>query len=302
MEVILAHKHPEAVELIFSIPLDFTNTKVKQIKQVEVFQDRYDNQFYVAVTYEQESPPYIDNGYYQAFDLGITKHTAVNSSGKFLETTVKRPDKYWLQHIRSLQQRRDHCLKNSRRHRLLSQRLRSIQRKNANQTKDWQHKQSKKLLQNTKANTLIVGDLSVKKMVSNRKNSQKYKYQKSLNRGVYNTGHLGRFVELLTYKARLIGKRVIVVDERFTSKTCAFCGHKKEHMPLSERTFHCEICGIVIDRDQNSAINIMKRFLSHNALCTGYQQFLISVDNLRQTIYDKKKFSRSPVRTGSLIS
>ncbi|MHA1444768.1 MAG: hypothetical protein ACTSR4_08485, partial [Candidatus Hodarchaeales archaeon] len=62
------------------------------------------------------------------------------------------------------------------------------------------------------------------------------------------------------------------------------------------------ICGIVIDRDQNSAINIMKRFLSHNALCTGYQQFFISVDNLRQTIYDKKKFSRSPVRTGSLIS
>ncbi|MHA1947290.1 MAG: RNA-guided endonuclease InsQ/TnpB family protein [Candidatus Hodarchaeales archaeon] len=294
-----SHKNPEKVELIFSIPFDFTST---QVKQVEVFQERYDHQFYVAVAYEQEEPAYIDNGYYQAFDLGIIKHTAINSSAKFLETVVKRPDKYWQQNIRSLQQRRDHCLKNSRRHRLFSQRLRSIQRKSANQTKDWQHKQSKNLIQNTRANTLIVGDLSAKKMASNKKNGKKHKYQKSLHRGVHNTGHLGRFVELLTYKAKLIGKRVIVIDERATSKTCAFCGHKKERMPLSERTYHCEICGIVIDRDQNSAINIMKRFLSHNALCTGYQQFISSVDNLRQTVYGKTKVSRSLVNMGSAIS
>ncbi|MHA1542840.1 MAG: RNA-guided endonuclease InsQ/TnpB family protein [Candidatus Hodarchaeales archaeon] len=294
-----SHKHTENVELVFSMPFDFTNTPVKQ---VEVFQDRYDQQFYVAVTYEQEEPPYIDNGYYQAFDLGIIKHTAVNSSAKFLETTVRRPDKYWQQYIQSLQQRRDHCLKNSRKHRLFSQRLRSIQRKCVNQTKDWQHKQSKKLLQNTKANTLIVGDLSVKKMASNKKNGKKHKYTKSLHRGVHNTGHLGRFVEYLTYKAKLVGKRVIVIDERATSKICAFCGHKKAHMPLSERIYHCEICGIVIDRDQNSAINIMKRFLSHNALCTGYQQFISSVDNLRQTVNGKTKVSRSFVISGSVIS
>lgn len=37
-------------------------------------------------------------------------------------------------------------------------------------------------------------------------------------------------------------------------------------------------CGNRIDRDRNSAINIMTRYLSQNALWTGYQQF---VDNLR---------------------
>ncbi|MHA1948189.1 MAG: RNA-guided endonuclease InsQ/TnpB family protein [Candidatus Hodarchaeales archaeon] len=227
------------------------------------------------------------------------KHTAVNSSGKFLETTVKRPDKYWQQHIQSLQQRKDHCLKNSRRHHLFSQRLRSIQRKSANQTKDWQHKQSNRLLDNTKANTLIVGDLSVKKMSSNKKNGKNYKYTKSLHRSVHNTGHLGRFIEYLTYKAKLVGKKVIVIDERATSKTCAFCGHIKEQMPLSELTYHCEICRIVIDRDQNSAINIMKRFLSRNALCTGYQQFTSSVDNLRQTVNDKTKVSQLSINMGS---
>ncbi|WP_369798615.1 zinc ribbon domain-containing protein [Methanosarcina sp. WH1] len=55
---------------------------------------------------------------------------------------------------------------------------------------------------------------------------------------------------------------------------------KKRHdLPLWERTIKCD-CGNVIDRDRNSAINIMERFLSQNALWTGYQRFS---DNLRQT-------------------
>ena len=128
-------------------------------------------------------------------------------------------------------------------------------------------------------------------MVTTKKNGQKSKYRRNLNRGVHNTGYLGRFVELLTYKAKLIGKRVIVIDERATSKTCAFCGHKKELMSLSIRTYHCENCGIKIDRDQNSAIIIMNRFLSLNALWTGYRQFLYTIDNLRQTVKDKTKVS-----------
>jgi ribosomal protein L37AE/L43A len=100
-------------------------------------------------------------------------------------------------------------------------------------------------------------------------------------RGVHNTGHLNRFVELLTYKAKLLGKRVITIDERNTSKICSVCGHKKSRMPLYQRIYHCKSCGTVLDRDQNSAINIMKRFLSHNALWTSYQYFEKNVRNIR---------------------
>jgi putative transposase len=34
---------------------------------------------------------YRDNGLYQAFDLGVTRHVGVNSHGKFIEFTVARP-------------------------------------------------------------------------------------------------------------------------------------------------------------------------------------------------------------------
>ncbi len=212
--ITFSHKHPNETKLQFNTPFNLTTL---DIKQVEIFQDKYEKKFYLTVSYEQDEPPFIDNGFYQAFDLGITKHTAVNLQGKFLETTIRRPDKYWEKSIRLLQQRKDHCKKGSQRQRLLNQRLITLKRRSANQAKDWQHKQSKKLLQNTKANTLIVGDLSVKQMAVSKKRKKTAKYQKSINRGVHNSGHLGRFVELLTYKAKLMGKRVIAIDERGTS-------------------------------------------------------------------------------------
>ncbi|MFX0211293.1 MAG: zinc ribbon domain-containing protein, partial [Candidatus Hodarchaeota archaeon] len=124
------------------------------------------------------------------------------------------------------------------------------------------------------------------------------KYQKNVNRGVHNTGHLARFIELLTSKAKKLGKRVTVIDERYTTKTCSVCGHIKEQMPLSERIYHCEVCGIVRDRDQNAAINIMKRFLSCNALWTGYQYFISHTDNLRHTVKGKTKVSPHLVGEG----
>ncbi len=283
-----SHKHPKKTELVFFVPFDFTGYIVKQI---EIFHDRNDKRFYLAINYEQDDPPFIDNGLYQAFDLGITKHTAVNLHGKFLESTVKRPDKYWEPKIHSLQRRRDHCKKTSRRHKLYTQRLTTIQQKCRNQTKDWQHKQSLNILKNTKSATIIVGDLSPKQMTRKNKNVLGMKYQKSLNHGVHNTGHLGRFIELLTYKGQKLGKRVIIIDERDTTKTCFVCGHKKEILPLSERIFQCENCGTILDRDQNSAVNIMKRFLSLNALWTGYQYFNNHIDKLRQTVKDKTKVS-----------
>jgi hypothetical protein len=54
---------------------------------------------------------YIDNGLYQAFDLGIGKQTAVNIDGKFFEVKNRRPEKYWEKKIEKAQSRLDHCKK-----------------------------------------------------------------------------------------------------------------------------------------------------------------------------------------------
>jgi putative transposase len=254
------------VPLMFDISKEFT-----RVYQVSVFKD--DEKYYISIVYEAPEKPYVDNRLYQAIDLGIDKTvTAVNMPGKFFEANNPRPDKYWNPKVNAIQSRRDHCKNGSNKWKHLHKAMNKRKKKCSNQIKDSQYKLSIKMVDNTRANTLIVGDLNVKKMPKSKRATS------GLNRSTQNNGYLSRFVRFLTYKAQLVGKKVIEIDERNTSKRCYVCG--KEHdMPLWKRTMECD-CGNVIDRDRNSAINIMIRFLLQNAMWTGYQQF---VDNLRKT-------------------
>ncbi len=266
-KIVLSHKH-NAVKLSFEIPRKFSFAKVKQ---TAVYQK--DKQYWLSVTYEYKTPEYIDNERYFAIDLGITNIvSAVNDEGRFLQVKNKRPDKYWEKPVSELQGRRDHCKKFSKKWKTLNARLKFCIKKGTNQLKDFQHKLSHKLINGVKANTIIVGDLSIKEMC------KKNKYLKALHKSLHNTGTLSRFTQFLTYKAKKVGKKVIEIGERGTSKTCSACGNQKE-MPLYQRVYSCQ-CGNSIDRDKNSAILIMSRFLSQNGLWTAYRQF---VGNLRQT-------------------
>ena len=84
---------------------------------------------------------------------------------------------------------------------------------------------------------------------------------KSLNRAVFNDWGLSTFMQMLVYKCQLNGKEVVELDERNTSKMCSECGNL-QNMPLWKRTYCCVECGLVMERDDNSALNILKRFLA----------------------------------------
>lgn len=61
----------------------------------------------------------------------------------------------------------------------------------------------------------------------------------------------------LAYKAERAGVRLIVADRWFaSSKTCSGCGTAKAKLALSERTYVCTACGLVLDRDENAARNL----------------------------------------------
>ena len=84
---------------------------------------------------------------------------------------------------------------------------------------------------------------------------------KYLNRAVYNDWGLYTFIEMLIYKCQLYGKEFVILDERNTSKMCSGCEHLQD-MPLWKRTCTCPKCELVMDRDENSAVNILTRFLA----------------------------------------
>ncbi|MGY5852205.1 MAG: zinc ribbon domain-containing protein [Candidatus Thorarchaeota archaeon] len=50
---------------------------------------------------------------------------------------------------------------------------------------------------------------------------------------------------------------------------CPRCGHKKSEFSLSERIYHCEQCGLRIDRDLNAARNLVTVSLPETLTACG---------------------------------
>ena len=65
------------------------------------------------------------------------------------------------------------------------------------------------------------------------------------------------FKEFLTYKCKDRGIEVVLADKFFPStKKCSNCGNK--YNIGSSETYKCPICGFIIDRDLNAAINLSR--------------------------------------------
>ncbi|MDQ1027102.1 putative transposase [Streptomyces umbrinus] len=94
--------------------------------------------------------------------------------------------------------------------------------------------------------TVVVEDLNVTGMVKNRR----------LARHIADAG-FGEIRRQLGYKAKRNGCRTVAANRWFpSSKTCSGCGVVKAKLPLHIRTFECDACGLVIERDANAALNL----------------------------------------------
>jgi len=70
------------------------------------------------------------------------------------------------------------------------------------------------------------------------------------------------FVRQLEYKANWYRRKIIKVPTFYpSSKTCSSCGNIKETLTLSERIYHCECCGLEIDRDYNARKSKLKKYI-----------------------------------------
>jgi putative transposase len=115
----------------------------------------------------------------------------------------------------------------------------------SNQRKDYLNKLAHNLT--TRYDRIALEDLRITNMVRNP----------HLAKSILDAGW-GYLVQRLTYKAASAGRVVVLVDPRYTSKTCSQCGHIFESLSLADRWIDCA-CGLSLDRDHNAAINILKR-------------------------------------------
>ncbi|WP_406368636.1 IS607 family element RNA-guided endonuclease TnpB [Streptomyces sp. NBC_00647] len=94
--------------------------------------------------------------------------------------------------------------------------------------------------------TVVVEDLNIAGMLRNR----------CLARRIADAA-FGEIRRQLTCKTQWNGCRIVAADRWYpSSKTCSECGAVKAKLPLHNRTYHCDACGLVIDRDANAAHNL----------------------------------------------
>jgi putative transposase len=117
----------------------------------------------------------------------------------------------------------------------------------ANQRKDTAHKLSRQLADTY--SLIAVEDLNILGLAKS-----------NLSKSVLDAGW-AQLLQFTTYKAESAGSRVVAVDPRGTSQFCSRCGCRVQKN-LSVRVHRCSECGLVLDRDENAALNILYRALN----------------------------------------
>jgi putative transposase len=93
---------------------------------------------------------------------------------------------------------------------------------------------------------IAVEDLSVNRMV----------HHQCLAKSIHDAAW-SQFANLISYKAVWAGRRYVAVNPAYTTQDCSQGGHRKT-LALSDRTYTCPCCGLVLDRDLNAARNILR--------------------------------------------
>lgn len=231
---------------------DYIPTDIKSYTNPRITFDGIN--WYISVGVKIEDPEKITDGEILGIDLGL-KELATCSNGliihnvskskryKKLEKKLKRQQR---QMSRSLERNRvgkkfvktKNYEKYKRRH--LKTRI-----KINNLKTDYFNKSIVDIMK-TKCSTIVLEDLSVKNMQKNKKLS-----------GSFQKSAISQFRSKLIQKAGMFGINVSIADRFFpSSKMCSHCGSIKKELKLSNRIYHCDICGFEIDRDLNAAINL----------------------------------------------
>lgn len=198
--------------------------------------------YFVTLTIDESRAPLPGNQAAVGIDLGL-KTLAVLSSGEKIEPL--KPLNKALRKLRRagrILSRRKNGSGRRARQRLKVARLHA---RIADTRKDFLDKTTTDLVRRFSA--ITIEDLNVRGMMGNRR----------LARAIADAG-FGEFRRMLTYKCAWSGRKLEVVD-RFepTTKRCAKCQRTIPSLQLSARTWTCQGCGAVLDRDLNAATNIL---------------------------------------------
>jgi putative transposase len=182
-------------------------------------------------------------------DVGL-KVFLVTANGEVIENPrhYRKAEKQFATAQRRVARRKKGSNRRKKAVKLLARRHKTVRR----QRSDFHHKTALMLVQHF--DTIYLEDLQVRNMVRNRR----------LAKSIGDAGW-GQFRTILAFKAAWAGKRVVAVPAQYTTQDCSGCGERRPKS-LSVRTHVCPSCGLVMDRDENAALNILRAGQARQAL------------------------------------
>ena len=232
---------------------DFSNSPNQfdytSVTGITLSQDRLGN-FYVSFHAKTTTDHYHKTHKSVGIDPGLTTFATLSTGKKiknprFRERTEDR--------MKTLQRKLAKCTKNSRRYNKYKKQIAALHRKSANQLNDFHKKTAKKII--TKYDDIYIENTQVKNMMARGRKIKKS--SRRLGKSFAQVG-ISAFRNILKNKAELVGKTVVLVPARNTTKTCSSCGHIHKDLTLKDRSWTCPVCGIDHDRDINAARNILR--------------------------------------------
>ena len=203
-------------------------------------------EFYLCVSVIQELPeiqPRTGNAV--GLDYGL-KHFLTMDNGK----TVDSPQWYLnsLNEIRKAHRKLSRCKKGSNNRRRALLQLEKTYERISNCRRDWFFKLDHELTE--QYSIICIEDLNLDGM------------KRLWARKVSDLSY-AEFVSILEWIAKKNGSTVVKVDRWLpSSKACHICGTLNSELSLTDRTWVCDGCGAVLDRDVNAAINIREAGVS----------------------------------------
>ncbi len=205
-------------------------------------------------------------------DLGVT-HFAALSNGEFIDHPryFRKAEKKLTEAQRVLSRKK----RGSHRRKKAARQVAKCHRKIANQRKDFQHKASRKLV--NQYQVIVFEDLQTKNLTKRPKPKQDKETGQYLPNGASAKAGLNKsildagwttFTKMVSVKAAWAGRMVVFVNPSKTSQTCPNCGTIRKKT-LEERWHSCA-CRCELDRDTASAKVILD--LGHQQLWSGRGQ------------------------------
>ena len=224
--------------------------KIDQNKIKQVVFNMIDGKYYMGIVYEtQINEPIYDINSKIGIDLGVKTSMVCYDGSKIskisLPNKVIRLQKK-IEKVNSLVSKSN---KTSKRNKKLTLRKHKAFRRLVNYKNNWQDLLVNEICRNYK--TIIIDDMP---NIFSKENKDKHK----LNYKLMSISP-GRLKVRFDLKSQELNNNVIILNKIPTTQTCSNCGNvktKEEKLTLNDRTYECNCCGLSMDRDENSAINI----------------------------------------------